>query len=53
MKLGILDAPHLLGNPVACGRTVTRMIDGACRAVDPATGAPLTERQRLEWLEVL
>ncbi|HEY7588309.1 MAG TPA: cobalamin B12-binding domain-containing protein [Thermoplasmata archaeon] len=52
VKLGILDAPHLLGNPVACGRTVTRMIDGACRAVDPSTGKPMTERERLAWLGV-
>ena len=47
---GILDAPHLLGNPVACGRTVTRMLGGASRAVDPATGEPMTERQRIRWL---
>jgi hypothetical protein len=52
VKLGILDAPHLLGNPVACGRTVTRMIDGACRAVDSSTGKPMTERERLAWLGV-
>ena len=52
VKLGILDAPHLLGNPVACGRTMTRMIDGASRAVDPITGKPMTERARLRWLGV-
>ncbi len=52
VKLGILDAPHLLGNATACGRTVTRMIEGACRAVDPATGKAMTERQRLKWLGV-
>ena len=52
VKAGILDAPHLLGNPVACGRTITRMIDGASRAVDPETGKPMTERQRLKWLGV-
>jgi len=52
VKKGILDAPHLLGNPAACGRTITRMIDGACRAVDPSTGKPMTERERLRWLGV-
>lgn len=52
VKLGILDAPHLLGNPVACGRTMTRMIDGASRAVDPVTGKLMTERARLKWLGV-
>lgn len=51
-NLGILDAPHLLGNAVACGKTVTRMIDGASRAVDPGTGKPMAERQRLKWLGV-
>lgn len=50
VRIGILDAPHLLGNPVACGRTITRMLDGACRAVDPSSGKPLTERQRFKWL---
>lgn len=50
VKSGVLDAPHLLGNPAACGTTITRMIDGASRAVDPATGKPMTERQRMKWL---
>jgi len=52
VNLGILDAPHLLGNPVACGKTITRMIDGGSWAVDPITGKPMTEQQRLEWLGV-
>jgi methylmalonyl-CoA mutase cobalamin-binding subunit len=52
VKMGILDAPHLLGNPVARGKTVTRMIDGASRAVDPSTGHPMTEHERLDWLGV-
>jgi hypothetical protein len=52
VNLGILDAPHLLGNPVARGKTVTRMIDGASRPVDPSTGRPMTERERLRWLGV-
>jgi hypothetical protein len=50
VHLGFLDAPHLLGNPVACGRTVTRIINGSCRAVNPSTGTVLTERERLKWL---
>jgi methylmalonyl-CoA mutase cobalamin-binding subunit len=50
VKMGILDAPHLLGNPVARGKTITRMIDGASRAVDPSTGRPMTEHERLRWL---
>lgn len=50
VTLGVLDAPHLLGNSVACGKTITRMIDGASRPVDPSTGKPMTERERLRWL---
>ena len=50
VTLGVLDAPHLLGNSVACGKTVTRMIEGASRPVDPSTGKPMTERERLRWL---
>jgi methylmalonyl-CoA mutase cobalamin-binding subunit len=45
---GILDAPHLRDNPFARGQIVTR-IDrrGACVAVDPATGQPLSEQERI------
>lgn len=50
VRLGILDAPHLRGNREARGQVRTRMVDGACRAVDPDTGRPLTEKQRLEAL---
>lgn len=44
---GLIDAPHLKNNPEAQGRVVTRMIGGACRAVDPVTGRPLNERERV------
>ncbi|MFO7173007.1 MAG: methionine synthase [Bacillota bacterium] len=47
VEMGLLDAPHLRGNPAACGRIVTRMVDGACVAVDPATGRPLPEEERV------
>ena len=50
VNMGILDAPHLLGNPVARGKTITRMIDGASRPVDPSTGKPMTEHERFRWL---
>ncbi|MCS7246723.1 MAG: cobalamin B12-binding domain-containing protein [Anaerolineales bacterium] len=48
VRLGILDAPQLKNNPYACGQSVTR-IDGrgACVEVDPESGQPLDERQRL------
>ncbi len=43
---GTLDAPHLKNNPFARGEIRTRMIDGACLAVD-ASGRPISEKQRL------
>lgn len=48
VRVGILDAPQLKNNPFAPGKAVTR-IDGrgACVPVDPATGQPLTERERI------
>ena len=52
VKMGILDAPHLFGNPTACGRTVTRMVEGASRAVEPSTGKALSEHERLRWLGI-
>jgi len=47
---GILDAPHLRGNPYARGGMLTRIIDGAVISVDPATGEPIDEQKRLEML---
>jgi methylmalonyl-CoA mutase cobalamin-binding subunit len=50
---GILDAPHLRNNPYARGRIVTRIDErGACVAVDPDTGHPLTEEERLARLGI-
>lgn len=50
---GILDAPHLLNNPYALGELATRVDErGACKAVDPNTGQPLTEQARIARLGV-
>ncbi len=46
---GILDAPHLKNNPFAKGAIQTRIINGACQAVD-AAGTPLSEEQRLHQI---
>lgn len=46
VRLGILDAPHLRGNAFARGTVMTRIIDGACQAVD-SNGKPLAETERL------
>jgi len=50
IKAGLLDAPHLKGNPDAFGLTETRVIEGAVYAVDPETKRPLGEGERLKGL---
>jgi hypothetical protein len=47
VEIGLLDAPHLRGNAAACGKIVTRMIGGACLAIDRNTGQPLPEKERV------
>ncbi len=47
VEVGLLDAPHLRGNGAACGKIVTHMMDGACLAIDRATGKPLPEAERI------
>ena len=47
VKLGILDAPELAGNPLAKGEISTRIIDGACEVVDPSTGKTISEVSRI------
>ncbi len=48
IERGLLDAPHFRGHRYARGAVVTRIIDGACYAIDPSSGRPLTEAERLE-----
>jgi hypothetical protein len=43
---GILDAPPLKNNPFARGQAITRVVNGACMAVD-RLGRPLPEADRL------
>ncbi|MBI3948754.1 MAG: methionine synthase [Armatimonadetes bacterium] len=47
MRAGVLDAPQLRGNPAVAGLAHTRTIDGAVHAVDPATRAALSEKERI------
>jgi len=50
---GILDAPHLKNNPFARGQIQTRMdAAGACRAVHPHSHQPVTEQERLQFLDL-
>ncbi|HHY11514.1 MAG TPA: cobalamin B12-binding domain-containing protein [Firmicutes bacterium] len=48
IKTGLLDAPHLVGNPAACGHIRTAMVNGACVTVDPDSGKVLAEAKRVE-----
>jgi methylmalonyl-CoA mutase cobalamin-binding subunit len=50
---GLLDAPHLLNNAFARGDIVTRIDErGACVAVEPTTGRPISEEERIAGLEI-
>ncbi len=49
VRAGLMDAPHLKNSPVAKGQLHTRMIAGACQAVD-AQGRPMAERKRIASL---
>ena len=50
IRSGILDAPHLKGNPYAAGVLETRVVDGAVYAVDSTTKRILSESERLKAL---
>jgi len=50
VKIGLLDAPHLCGNPFAAGKVITQVKDGASVAVDPVSGKALSERERISRL---
>ncbi len=50
VRHGILDAPHLAGNPAARGHTVT-VVDGGSDAVNPQTGRPIPESERLSMID--
>ncbi|HTU22699.1 MAG TPA: hypothetical protein VMG10_31960 [Gemmataceae bacterium] len=52
VEIGLLDAPHLRGNASARGRIVTRMIGGACLAVDPIHREPIAETERVAHILV-
>ena len=48
IQTGILDAPQLRNNPFGRGQIVTRIdSSGACIAIEPTTGSPLSERDRI------
>jgi hypothetical protein len=51
VKSGILDAPQLRNNPYGRGQIAARIDQrGACIAIDPADGKPLSETNRIALL---
>jgi methylmalonyl-CoA mutase cobalamin-binding subunit len=52
VTVGILDAPHLKGSSMAKGQIVTRIIDSRCLSVNPQTGKPWSETERLAHLKL-
>lgn len=50
VRIGLLDAPHLRSNPVAKGEIETRLVNGACLAIDEDADEPIDEITRLEKL---
>jgi len=47
IQIGLLDAPHLAGNEYASGKIITQIKNGACLAIDPNSGKPLNENERI------
>lgn len=47
IQKGLLDAPHLAGNPHAAGKVITQIRNGACYAIDANSGNPLSEKERI------
>lgn len=48
VEVGILDAPHLRGNPAAKGELSTRLVNGALYPYDNTEGRVLSEEERIE-----
>jgi hypothetical protein len=46
VEVGLLDAPHLRSNPLACGRVRTQAVDGAIVPLDEE-GKPISEARRV------
>ena len=49
-KIGLIDAPHLKGNPEAAGKLTTKMINGACYAYDYNRERIISEEERIEQI---
>ncbi len=52
IKSGLIDAPHLKGNPEGAGLLTTKMVNGACYAFDYNDNKIIKEVERIEKLGV-
>lgn len=52
VQFGILDAPHLRNNQFAMGKIDTRIINGACLAIDQS-GKQINENDRINKLSII
>ena len=50
VEVGIMDAPQLKNNRFAPGLVQTRIINGACEAINPESREPIAEADRLQLL---
>ena len=50
LQLGVLDAPHLTKSEFAKGMIKTSVINGACKAIHPLSGKPLSSEERISLL---
>jgi methylmalonyl-CoA mutase cobalamin-binding subunit len=48
VSVGLLDAPHLKGSHIARGQIVSRIVNGASKAIDTKSGRVLPESERVE-----
>ncbi|NQV17487.1 MAG: methionine synthase [Armatimonadetes bacterium] len=51
VEIGLLDAPDLKGNKYAKGEVCTKMINGACYAINPKTKEPIYEKERVNCIK--
>ncbi len=51
VEIGLLDAPDLMGNRYAKGEICTKMINGACYAINPKTKEPIYEKERVNCIK--
>lgn len=51
IRKGYIDAVHIVKNDKFTGDLKTRLIDGKCLSVDPSTGKPWSESDRLSHLK--